>query len=1364
MTPEAKAKLSKTIRALRERLLAELDDALRADYALAISDPAQAKLSEAKAMRRARLDAWVGEQVRALPDWPKWDKLCNAKAKKDQDAGAKAIEQASKPFRAEVVKQAAYTWLNRLVYLRLLEGMKLRPAKLLTGGLRSSEYADFRELAQGLVTAGHDESEGYRMLLELVFDELALDLPGLFDRSGLGELVPMRWSTLRHVIEAIDDPELETCWTDDMTLGWVYQYWNDPEREALDAKLNAGGKVANDEIASKTQMFTERYMVDWLLQNSLGPLWLAICAKHGWTPKVVAEGTLARLEQRRADWRGKRERGEVELTALMPLHGDDERRWAYYVEQPLPPDASAHAPESVRDIRLLDPAVGSGHFLVVALDLLVALYREEAEQRSEAGKREWSDEQIVESILEHNLHGIDLDPRAVQIAAAALLLTARRVSPDARPGRLNLVASKLRLSSLPADDPALVELRERVERDTGVRPQVVDALIRQLAGADHLGSLLKVDDALDHVLTGEREALVAAKAEQGSLFGGGFSQPLVREVVSPEAAKASLARQLEEFLAKHTSSADLGLRLRGEQLAAGVRFVRMVKEGQYHLVVGNPPYQGTSKMADSGYVAKHYPKGKADLYAAFLIRGLELVREGGVSALLTMRNWMFIKQYSELREWLLEGFDLRLLHDLSSGAFEEISAAQVVVSVVSSVFRRGVVGFDSLAHKAFNDDTVTTPGETQRKRATTLCHAGLYEFDVQTLKVVPEWPFVYWWSPNMLLSYEKSSLLGQKYTIRNGLSTQDNTRFLRLCWEPWPNRTADLSRRGWPQLDWAPYIKGAAGKVWIEPATHLVKWKHAAIELYVWIEDYRIRIPGSYIKSEVYYFQRGCAFSMIGDSFSGRAHRHAGVFGHMGASVFPESETELAAIVCTFNCQTSRSILSSLNPTPHFLVGDVARLPLAHIANAAEIFATLEAAFTTHESHREPSVEFRTPGPSPWRHAQDWAQLAVNREEGVSLPPYVEQLDPPPATDFISFALGVALGRFDPQGAGILDPRSADLGHALPHGLLFLDGTLSADLRDDGLGHAACALLHEAWQQYAAQIDTKRASLRDYLRLDFFDDVHRKMYENRPIHWPLSSGKKTFVCWVNIHRWDESTLRVLLADHLHPLKLRLDVELAELRKVREGADKKAARAADKRLDAIADWRDELAEFIAHVSECAERGPPPPDAKTPKRTHDAPYLPDLDDGVMINSAALWPLLAPQWKDPKKWWKELATAEGRKDYDWSHLAARYFADRVDDKCKKDPSLAVAHRCFWKYHPERAYAWELRLQDEIRPDFTIDEPDAYEARDRFFADHSQTARAIEEKEMHRRAKKRSKSDADAQLETEIESDEPDESELTQ
>jgi hypothetical protein len=175
------------------------------------------------------------------------------------------------------------------------------------------------------------------------------------------------------------------------------------------------------------------------------------------------------------------------------------------------------------------------------------------------------------------------------------------------------------------------------------------------------------------------------------------------------------------------------------------------------------------------------------------------------------------------------------------------------------------------------------------------------------------------------------------------------------------------------------------------------------------------------------------------------------------------------------------------------------------------------------------------------------------------------------------------------------------------------------------------------------------------------------------------------------------------------------------------------------------WKEELDEFIALVKECAEKGPPPTDDKCPKREVDARYDPNLDDGVMINSAALWPLLEPQWKDPKKWWKELAVAssKGNKDYDWSHLAMRYFPKRVDEKCQKDPSLGVAHGCFWKYHRAKAWAWELRLQNEIAPDFRIEEASYrgdggdVEHRSAYLRDHALDAIATIEKEALRRRK---------------------------
>jgi len=772
MTSEAKRALSQTIRKLRVRLLDELGEALQRAYRLSI-DASKAVLSEAARIRRARLEGWIAEHVRALP--------------------AKLRPGAAERLRDDVVKDAAATLLQRLVYLRLLEAAKLRPVAVVTGGWESRGYKDFREAAPELVRplqAGGvgDETEGYATLLGLVFDELALDLPGLYGPVRMTALVPVPAATLRAVITALDDDELATVWTDDTTLGWIYQYWNDPEREALDKKLAASKKLENHEIASKTQMFTERYMVEWLLHNSLGQMWLAMCRKHGWTADVArldAGGSvLDRLDARRADWRKKREAGEVALDVLMPIEPGLEDRWKYWVPQPMPDDAVEKAPDSVRTLKLLDPACGSGHFLVIAFELLFHLYQEEARHRGAvagADGEPWSDRWIVESILENNLHGIDIDPRAVQIAAAALMLKARQLCAGAEPRTMNLVAPTLSLASLAEDDPARLALYAAVEQETGIPPALTGQIVGALAGANHLGTLLKVDTEIDTAIAAWEEQLSQPVSDQGELFGGFGARR--RKRLSAERAKATVLSRLEGFLDHHTSGADLGLRLRGEQLAAGVRFVRMVREGQFDLVIGNPPYQGTSKMTDKAYVEKHYSRGKADLYAAFLERGLQLVRSGGVLALLTMRNWMFIKQFRALREWLLEAYDLRMLGDLDRGAFDEVP--NEVLAVVMSIFRGACP--DKSPGVAMQptplDDKAYDRERTRRKRAAMLVQQGRYEFELLQIRRVQESPCVYWWDRAQVNSYITSKKIRDVANVRFGIRTSDNGRFIRRPWE-----------------------------------------------------------------------------------------------------------------------------------------------------------------------------------------------------------------------------------------------------------------------------------------------------------------------------------------------------------------------------------------------------------------------------------------------------------------------------------------------------------------------------------------------------------------------------------------------------
>lgn len=1325
LTIDAKEALRRAVRGLRARLIEQLTEAAKGEYRLDVAlDKAQ--LPEARRCRRQRLETWLEEQLRS------------SRGSTDKKPNKTAEAEQRQRFLHQAAKEAAHTLLNRLVVVRILEHHGVLAPAVVTGGWSSPAYEqEFVHYAGPLAA---DDTRGYRALLDAVFAELAIELPGLFGPVGLTPLFPVPVTMLREVIEAVNDPALASAWGDDTTLGWVYQYWNDPEREQLDAKIAGGGKIEPNEIASKTQMFTERYMVEWLLQNSLGLTWLAMCKKNGWTPD--AESVLPVLEARRAAWRAKREAGEVALDELMPVEPGLESAWKYYVPQPIPEDAVAKAPASIRELRLLDPACGSGHFLVIAFGLLADLYLEEARHRDE----EWSSSEIAESILANNLHGIDIDPRAIQIAAAALALRAKLFAPEARVTRMNLVAPCLRLGDLPADDPALAELCRELEREAGISQALTRDLVKAFAGVDYLGSLFKIDHAIRDALSEATLQIERGKAGQGDLFRG---FPMQQTTLSLDQAKQTVLEKLEQFLAAHSASEDLGLRLHGEQLASGVRFVRLAREGSYDVVVGNPPYQGLSKTSRFDYVAKNYPRGKADLYAAFLERGLELVREGGVLALVTMRGWMFLGQFTDLRQEILREADLRALADLGTGAFSSRSMDDVISTALVTIRRAPSDEHACAVQAAPLADLRRDAGKPLRRTTALVCQESVHEFDPKRFAFIEGHPIVYWWTKEFLEKYASTPKYGETTPARQGITTGNNQRFLRAPWEV-RHRDALLVRFGQPvpapiSRRWVPVVKGAEGRAWMEPVSELLDWERSGLAM--WLGEANGKSTAQ-VRNPNCFFQAGVAFTTTGAVFAGRAHRFRSVFENKGRTIFTE---DWANVLCSLNASRSKWVVQSLNPTLDFTVGDVNRVPVWRIATAREIVMKVDAAFSQHELHRESSVEFRSPGASPWRYAQDWAQRAVDRPDGAPLPTYEPECDPPAPEAHVSFAIGVALGRFGTNGEGVLDRAPAD---ALPAGILFVAPN---EHFPDSLRHPASDRIARAWEEHELAIcGDKKPSLRDWLRKEFFA-YHKDQYENRPIYFPLSSERKSFVAWVSIHRWSDNTLQVLLADHLLPRARQLDGEIADLSRTRASSDKKTATAAEKRYATVKRIRDELGAFIDAVSQCAERGAPPTDPDCPPRAANAPFHMDLDDGVMINSAALWPLLAPQWNDPKKWWKQLCQAKA-KDYDWSHLARRYFPARVEGKCQTDPSLAVAHGCFWKYHPAKAYAWELRLQDDIRPDFTINEADSNECRERFLRDSAAEARALQAAEQKRRERKAAKEEAEDAPESDLAEADPD------
>ena len=186
----------------------------------------------------------------------------------------------------DLIKERAYTLFNRMVLLMQLEARELRPVKLISRGVEGSSFRGQQEFFTAL-TRGDDL--GFGFILQQVWDQLALELPALFSYSEVQETLPVPGPTLLWLIDQLADPSLSELWKDDTTLGWLYQYWNDPDRKAVDAKIADGGKVEAHELSDKTQLFTERYMVQWLVQNSLGTSWLAMCRKNGWNSRAREE-------------------------------------------------------------------------------------------------------------------------------------------------------------------------------------------------------------------------------------------------------------------------------------------------------------------------------------------------------------------------------------------------------------------------------------------------------------------------------------------------------------------------------------------------------------------------------------------------------------------------------------------------------------------------------------------------------------------------------------------------------------------------------------------------------------------------------------------------------------------------------------------------------------------------------------------------------------------------------------------------------------------------------------------------------------------------------------------------------------------
>ena len=616
-------RLQRFVTDARRTLEEEFTRQLQNDYGL---DPVSGTASPLESLRH--LNDQQRETARILRDT-----LAHYCASADTD---------TKAGLDRIVREQAFTVLNRLAALRMAEARGLLMESV-GNGYQAKGFQLYARLAgTGLGETG----DAYRVYLQSVFDELSQDLPGLFDRySPQGRLFP-REAALIQVLTLINHGEIEPLWAEDETIGWIYQYFNSKEerkamRDASQAPRNSR------ELAVRNQFFTPRYVVEFLVDNTLGRLWF------NWTGGQT----------------GLRDRCQYLL-----VKPDEQPEPATRLRDP-------------RTIKLLDPACGSMHFGLYAFDLFLEIYREawaweqthgpgclDTETGGSADLKPlcqtYADQDaflhdVPRLIIEHNIYGVDIDPRAAQIASLALWLRAQRAWHQAgvrakdRPqvGRGHVVAA--------VAPPAEVDLRKRfMEELDPLDAELFEKTLFMLKGLPELGVLLQVEKELP--------ALVRTVfGEHGDLF-------REEDMAKWQKAETRLHSALTEF-ARAARSTYQG-RLFAEDALQGLRMIDHCRE-VFDVAVMNPPF-GALAASTKSAMTRSYPFSKNDLLAMFVERGLHLLRKGGRLGAITSRTCFVLGSFQSWREKIVLGMAKPdVTADLGGGVMDDalVEAAAYVL-------------------------------------------------------------------------------------------------------------------------------------------------------------------------------------------------------------------------------------------------------------------------------------------------------------------------------------------------------------------------------------------------------------------------------------------------------------------------------------------------------------------------------------------------------------------------------------------------------------------------------------------------------------------------------------------------------------
>ena len=953
-------------------------------------------------------------------------------------------------------------------------------------------------------------------------------------------------------------------------IGWLYQFYIAEKKDQVMARKKA---VPTEDVPAVTQLFTPNWIVRYLVENSLGRLWLL-------------------------------NRPESELRDQMP----------YYIEGETDSDfIRISKPE---EIKLLDPACGSGHMLSYAFDLLSKIYIEEGYAAAE----------IPELILQHNLYGLDICPRASQLACLSLALKARAKSRRFFKSSQLIHSQINELQDVQFEDDELdvyiksFDLGEHINSD-------LFRLLDQFVEAKKFGSLIK--PCLNEQAITDLYSTIEAKKLEGELF---------------------LRRTHLKLKKVLKQAADLSKR--------------------YHIIVANPPYMEAGKFNAQlkAFASKEYKNSSTDLYQMFISQSIELLHSCGFAGLVTKHGWMFIGGDLFRRELLCKSGVIALL-DIGYNCFPEMNSKQVLATafiLTSSIKKRKGIYIDLNSEQQSADKEAIFFERIKRQPH--------FRVEQSQFLEVRNSPLAYWLSDKGR-ELMNGPTIGDHSNTCQGLITGNNSLFLRSWHEVSREDLNTKALSGPDAMDsgckWFPISKGGNYRKWYGNKDLVVNWKDDGKEIRLYgSESGR---PKSRVQNSKYYFHKGLTWSTFTSSPASFRLLQASLFESKGSACFANEDLDELEIISALNSCVAKSFLRALCPTLDYKEGPMSRVPFVrtkeiHLNRRAteEMIEISKADWDSFET----SWDFtRLPALRPglkettleashlnWdrncnhaiRRLQE-LETGNNRlfiaaygldgelhpdvpEEEITLARADKRKD---MTWLLSYVTGCMMGRYSPDHPGLIlaDSRSNQDEQLAAYEAKICKPISEVQFKPDA--DAIIPVLDGEWFEDDIVARTREflkitfpessvaenlrfiedsigKDIRKYFCKDFYKD-HLQTYKKRPIYWMVQSPKAGFACLIYLHRYTPDTLLQVLNNYFRPYLQKLEARQEQLERDQNND------ALPKREQTAA--RKEAEKITKVLKECQAWEQ---DALLPLAQQRIEL--DLDDGVKVNYLKLQEVLA------------------------------------------------------------------------------------------------------------------------------------------